>query len=94
MITWSYRRHDDRMEPAKFWRDSSGKVRVVLSYTSGLAQGVVYERDGVKYQLGDRRFRRDFKPVPLIEATEDHPAIHRKGSRLVAGRKYDAGDTP
>jgi len=84
--TWSYRQNDGRMERGTRWRDDRGEVRVLMSFTSGLALGVVYERAGVKYQLGDRRFFRDFSRVPFIEATEDHPAIYRDGSRLVAGK--------
>lgn len=32
-------------------------------------------------------YLRDKGPTPLIEATEDHPAIYRDGKRLVAGNR-------
>ena len=67
-IEWRWRIHDGRMTPGTKWHDKRGRVTLVLSYrtfehASSLLGGVVYQRGDTRYQLGQRRFDRDFKPI-------------------------------
>lgn len=89
-----YYSRDDRIAKGTKYRDANGPVVVEMSYETfaGKHGGVIYLRDGKDYQLGNRRWERDFSLVPFIEATEDHPAFYREGKRLVAGKSK--GKTP
>ena len=65
---WNFRKHNGRMTPGTTWRDSKGRVTLFLSYStyegsSAPSGGVVYQRGKRTYQLGERRWARDFKPV-------------------------------
>ena len=64
--TWDFRNHDGRLLTDTEWADAKGTVTLYLSYTSGVAKGVVYHRGGSQlYQLGMRRFLRDFSQLTL-----------------------------
>lgn len=61
--TWGHHVADGTIAHDSRWLDGRGDVALYLSYTSGVAVGVVYDRNGEKYQLGMRRFLRDFVRV-------------------------------
>ena len=88
----------ERPQQNEIWRDERGDVLIdgVVGPMPGIQQSlgvymVLYRRQiigGQTVRLGLRRFLRDFQRKPLVEATEDHPAICREGSRLVFQRKH------
>lgn len=65
--TWNNRVHDGRYRAGAVYRDTKGTVKVVLSYRTFeggqiVRGGVVYARPHRgTYQLGLRRFERDFR---------------------------------